>query len=409
MAAGRMARVVQYFRQAEMVRAGLTDGQLLECFVAQREEAAFEALVRRHGPMVLGVCRRVLHHGHDAEDAFQATFLVLLRKAASIVPREQVGPWLYGVAYRTALKAKATAAKRRAKERQVRPVPRREEGDPVWQELLPLLDQELSRLPDKYRVPVILCDLEGKSRKEVARQLGWPEGTLSSRLATARTRLARRLSRHLGRTVSGGTLAALLIEGAAAAEVPGPLVASIVRAATLVAAGKAAAAGAIPAPVAALTEGVLKAMVLCKLKIAAVVLVGLAVLGAGTGWLVDWTPAAEGQGVRNNHKPKEQGGSDERRDSKRGQRDTREEGDDNKDPEAIQKDLEKKLEQVKQEAEKLAKQHAILEIEIAVKKLKQGKDEKAQQDALAKIVQAVKNYEIKILKIKQPDVFDNKR
>ena len=115
-----------------MRAAGLTDGQLLESYVARGEEAAFEALVRRHGPMVLGVCRRILNHGHDAEDAFQATFLVLVRKAASIVPREVVGNWLYGVACRTAMKARAMAAKRRMRERQAQQHPRANGADRPW-------------------------------------------------------------------------------------------------------------------------------------------------------------------------------------------------------------------------------------------------------------------------------------
>src|SRR5262249_28965255 len=150
---------------------GQTDGQLLSRFINARDETAFEALVRRHGPMVLGVCRRLLGHAHDAEDAFQATFLVLARKAACVMPREAAGNWLYGVAYHTALKAHSAAARRRAKERQVNVMPEPPIAqEDLWQELLPLLDRELSRLPDKYRLPTVLCDLEGRSRREVALQ-----------------------------------------------------------------------------------------------------------------------------------------------------------------------------------------------------------------------------------------------
>src|SRR5260370_28728889 len=157
--------------------AGLTDGELMECCRGRRKEAAFEALVRRPGPMVLGVCRRVLRNHHDSEDAFQATFLVLARKAASVVPREMVGNWLYGVAHRTALKAKGATAKKRLRERQVIELPEPEAPKTdTWPELQLLLDQELSRLPDKFRVPIILCGLEGKTEKEAARQLGWPQG-----------------------------------------------------------------------------------------------------------------------------------------------------------------------------------------------------------------------------------------
>src|SRR5262249_8620240 len=175
---------LQPLRRAVRLRdgAGLTDGQLLEDYLSRRDEAALAVLVRRHGPMVWGVCRRVLYHYHDAEDAFQATFLVLLRKAASLASRELLANWLYGVAYHTALKARATAAKRGARERQVTDMPEPDVAPPdPWHDLQPLLDQALSRLPDKYRVPIVLCDLEGKTRKEAARQLGVPEGTVAGR------------------------------------------------------------------------------------------------------------------------------------------------------------------------------------------------------------------------------------
>src|SRR5262249_31376838 len=158
----------------------------LERFVARRDEAAFEALVRRHGPMVLGVCRRVLRNEADAEDAFQATFLVLVKKARSVVPRALVGSWLYGVAHNTARKAKAMNSKRRAKERLAGAAPRPAAPAEACRQLHARLDEELSRLPDKYRAPVVLCDLEGKSYKEAARLLGWPQGTLSGRLTRAR-------------------------------------------------------------------------------------------------------------------------------------------------------------------------------------------------------------------------------
>ena len=171
-------------------------------------------------PDGLGRLPPLLGNYHDAEDAFQATFLVLVRKAASIVPREMVGNWLYGVAHQTALKARATAAKRKGRERQVTDMPEPAvAGQDLWPDLQPLLDQELSRLPDKYRAVIVLCDLEGKTRKEAARQLGVPEGTVASRLARARAMLAKRLARR-GVTVSGGALAAVLSEKAASAGVP---------------------------------------------------------------------------------------------------------------------------------------------------------------------------------------------
>src|SRR5437016_3858172 len=203
-----MQGVIQHLRKAVLVRdgAGLTDGQLLTLFIERRDEAAFEALVRRHGPMVLGVCRRLLRNHQDAEDAFQATFLVLVRKAASVLPRGLVANWLYGVARQTALKARATVATREGRERQVAtmPEPAGREQD-LWCELQPLLDEELGRLPDKYRAVLVLCDLEGKTRKEAARQLRVPEGTVAGRLARARAMLAMRLARR-GLVVSGGML-----------------------------------------------------------------------------------------------------------------------------------------------------------------------------------------------------------
>ena len=247
--------------------------------------------MRRHGPMVWGVCRRVLPNHHDAEEAFQATFLVLVRKAASLGQRELVGNWLYGTAYRAALEAKA--ARRRVKERQVSAMPEPEaakEAD-VCPDLRPLLDRELDRLPDKYRAAIVLCDLEGGTRREVARRLGIPEGTLSGRLTTARRMLAKRLARH-GLTLSGAALTAFLSQGAAPASVPASLVSSTIKVATGVAAGRAAATGLISAQVAALTEGVMKTMLLTKLKTATVVLLLLGFAGFGASQFAHPRPAS---------------------------------------------------------------------------------------------------------------------
>jgi len=294
--------IIQQLRRAALRcdGGGLGDGQLLDCFLERRDEAAFEALVRRHAPMVLGVCRRVVGNVHDAEDAFQATFLVLVRKAASVQPREAVGSWLYGVAYRTALGARGRLVRRRAKERQVEemPQPEVEPAEPP-RELLALLDRELNRLPEHYRVPVVLCDLEGRPRREVARRLGLPEGTLSSRLAKARKLLARRLKRH-GPTLAGGALASALTQAAASACVPNVLIVSTTRAALLVAADKAA--GAVPAQAAALAEGVLKAMLLNKLKVVTTGLLAAAIsLGAGAS--VYYSRAAGSGGDANEAQP----------------------------------------------------------------------------------------------------------
>jgi RNA polymerase sigma factor (sigma-70 family) len=282
MATDQPSDALLQFRGAALLGDGgeMTDGQLLECFITRRDEAAFEALVRRHGPMVLGVCRRLLRHTQDAEDAFQAVFLILVRKAASLGQRELLGNWLYGVAYRTPLDARAAAARRRTRERQVSPMPEPETADDavVGSDLRPLLDQELNRLPDRYRIPIVLCDLEGITRRDAAQRLGIPAGTLSGRLTTAREMLAKRLARH-GLALSGGALIAALAPGAASAAIAPPLVASTVQAATAVAAGQVAA-GVGSAQVVALAEGVVKAMLLKKLKIAAAVLLAVVVAGA---------------------------------------------------------------------------------------------------------------------------------
>lgn len=260
-----------------------TDGQLLERFISERDESAFALLLRRHGAMVWSVCRRILGNAHDADDAFQAAFLVLVRKADSVRPREAVGNWLYGVAYRTALEARRRIARRRAKEQSLQDAPPPEsKPEEPWHELWPILDRELSRLSDKYRLPIVLCDLEGRSRKEVARQLAIPEGTLSSRLNTGRKKLAARLARY-GFTVTAAALGTLLMEKAAMASLSLSLLSATTKAALVIAAGPLAAAGIVSATVGALTKGVLKTMFIAKIKTATLVLCGVAALGAGTG------------------------------------------------------------------------------------------------------------------------------
>jgi RNA polymerase sigma factor (sigma-70 family) len=272
--------------------AGTTDGELLERFVTARDQAAFAALVQRHAPMVWGVCRRLLPRHHDAEDAFQATFLVLVRKAASVVPRALVANWLYGVAHRTALNARAAAAGRGMRERQVTPMPEPAEREQhLWRDLQPLLDEELSRLPTKYRVVLVLCDLEGKTRKDAAHQLGVPEGTLSGRLSRGRALLARRLARH-GVAVSGGILAAVLSENLlSAGTVPTVVMGRVIHTASLLAAGHAVT-GVVPAKVAALTEGVIRTMLLMKLRITGTLLI-LAAASLGAAGLIYHTRASE--------------------------------------------------------------------------------------------------------------------
>jgi RNA polymerase sigma factor (sigma-70 family) len=295
MANNQMSEFIQHVRRPALVRdgAGPTDAELLNDFISRREEAALGALVHRHGPMVWGVCRRVLRSHHDAEDAFQATFLVFVRKAASIASPELLSGWLYRVAYQTALNARATAARRKERERQVTDMPEPEVlPQDHRHDLRALLDEALSRLPDKYRAVVILCDLEARTRQEAARQLGVPEGTVAGRLARARTMLAKRLTR-LGLATVGGTVAVVLPQDVVSAGVPIAVVSNTIKAATVFAAGQGAAGGVISPEVATLTQGVLKTMLWSKLKIATVVLLG--VLACAGGGLVALLPMAAGQ------------------------------------------------------------------------------------------------------------------
>jgi RNA polymerase sigma factor (sigma-70 family) len=265
-------------RRAALLQDGTgpTDAQLLDDFIAHRDEVAFEALVRRHGAMVLGVCRRVLRNEADAEDAFQATFLVLVRKAASIVPRSRVGNWLYGVAQHTAMKARAMNQNRRARERQVRPPEGSETIAPdELERLQALLDQELAQLPEVYREAVVLCELEGKTLQETARQLGCPPGTVASRLARGRALLGTRLA-HRGVTLSAVALAAALSRTATAtASVPAGLVSATVT--------SAATGALVPESILALTEGVLKSMLLTKIKTTLGVVILTTVVGMTIG------------------------------------------------------------------------------------------------------------------------------
>src|SRR5262245_16665243 len=267
---------------------GMTDGELLARFLRSRDEDALAALVRRHAPMVWGVCCRLLCNHHDAEDAFQATFLVLVRKAAD-VPGQAVANWLYGVARQTAVRLRATAAKRGRRETQVVEMPEPTVPTVHDADVQAVVDEELSRLRDVYRGVVVLCDLEGMTRKEAARQLGIPEGSVASRLARARALLAKRLAQR--GVVFSGSVAAVLSAGSASGSAPPTLVASTIKTASLLAAGQAA--GVVSAKVAALTEGVTNAMFTTKIKsvLAVVLVVGLAL--AGAAGLLHQTQAAD--------------------------------------------------------------------------------------------------------------------
>jgi RNA polymerase sigma factor (sigma-70 family) len=285
MATSQLSEAVEHLRRAVLPPdAGLTDGQLLQDYLNNGAELALAALVRRHGPMVWGVCRRVLPNHHDAEDAFQATFLVFVRKAASIASPELLANWLYGVAHQTALKARATVGKRQAREKQVNQMPEPAIADqPLWRDLQPLLDEEVSQLPDRYRAAIVLCGLEGKTRKEAAQQLGVPEGTVAGWLARARDMLAGRLARH-GIALSGTALLAFLSQNVASAGVPASLQSSTSKAAILFATGQTVA-GVISPTAIALTEGVLESMLVSKTKIVTALLLLVLILGVGVGLL----------------------------------------------------------------------------------------------------------------------------
>ncbi len=267
-------RLIDQFRRIALAAGepDSLDGQLLNAFVGRRDEAAFEKIVRRHGPMVLGVCRRVLHDQHDAEDAFQATFLVLARKAATVRPRHLVGNWLYGVAHRTALEARTVRSKRRSRQSSLSEVSETVAPPEPNPELQQALDAELSRLPEHYRSVIVLCELEGRTQQDAARQLSCPPGTVASRLARGRALLAKRLARH-ALTLGAGTFGLAL-----SAKVPTLLVVSTVRAAASVASGGPAHA-VVSSEVTALTEGVLKNMLLAKLKAVSATFVAFACIG----------------------------------------------------------------------------------------------------------------------------------
>jgi RNA polymerase sigma factor (sigma-70 family) len=270
----------------------LRDAELLESFARgrdERAEAAFAALVERHGKMVLGVCQRVLLNRESAEDAFQATFLVLARKAASIARGEQLANWLYGVALRAALDARSRIARQKACEKRYRSMVPAEMPDPcVSGELRAALDEELARLPERYRAAIVLCELEGLSRREAAARLGIAEGTLSSRLARAKLQLKDRLTRR-GFTLSSAELGTFLAHEARAVAVPTALVDSTIGLATLVSSGSSLT-GIVSTSVATLTEGVLKAMLLTKVKSALLGFATLAVITTGVGVLAQTGP-----------------------------------------------------------------------------------------------------------------------
>jgi RNA polymerase sigma factor (sigma-70 family) len=259
----------------------LTDVQLLQRFAAHQAEDAFAALMQRHGQLVWSVCRHVLRHDHDAEDAFQATFLVLARNAATIRKQEALASWLHGTAYRIALRARRDAAIRRSHESRGKTMPREVRfPETVLREALAVLDEEVQRLAPRQRAAFVLCSLEGKSLTEAAQQLGWKHGTVSGTLARARLQLKRRLTRR-GVTLSAVLSAVALGRQTASAALPPGLAQATTQAALLYAAGKTAAVALTSPSATALAEGVTKSMFLTKLKLATILLVAVGVVGAG--------------------------------------------------------------------------------------------------------------------------------
>jgi RNA polymerase sigma factor (sigma-70 family) len=265
-----------------------TDAEVLGRFVAERDEAAFELLVWRHGPAVLSLCRRLLRREQDAEDAFQAAFLTLARRAHTIGRRQSVGSWLFKVAYRVALRARERAGRASVLSLAGQPEPAAEVSDWPDGEVRSLLDEEVSRLPDKYRAAVVLCYLQGKTSTEAARELGCPRGTIDSRLAWARRRLRQRLVRRgVGLSIAG--LVAMLAP-AAGATVPAALVPATSHLALAFASGGPALAGLASAPPVQLAEGVLRAMLFTKIKGALAMVLAAAVVTTGS-WRVFRAPA----------------------------------------------------------------------------------------------------------------------
>jgi RNA polymerase sigma factor (sigma-70 family) len=288
-------RLFRRIRRMTALQADIlvADAELLDRFVKRRDEAAFELLVWRHEKMVLGVCQRVLQHAQDAQDAFQVTFLAFARKAASVAKRESIASWLYKVAYRAALAAKACRGRRAARERETQDLPElaapEVEGSlSAWNEVRAILDEEVMCLPEKYRTLVVLFYLEGKAYEEVARQLSCPAGTVSSRLARARDLLRKRLVRR-GVHLSAGLFSAVLAQHAAEAAVPVALVNTTIHAALMTASG--IGNGAISARVAVLTEGVLKSMFATKVKTVLSLAFAVSLFSASAGLLaaVTWS------------------------------------------------------------------------------------------------------------------------
>lgn len=289
--------ILWYLRSLAATQEGgqSSDSDLLERFSLRQDQAAFELLLARHGPMVWGVCRCLLADVHAAEDAFQATFLILVRKARSIGRRNLLGNWLYGVAHRVAVRARVQALRRQTRECDgVHLAPARTSGNGTQADVARILHEELNRLPDRYRSPLVLCYLQGKTREEAARQLGLSEGSVRGRLERGRERLRQQLTRR-GVTLSVAAIAGTFAGKCSATSVPPALFAATMKGGWVLAAG--AGASWISQSVLLLVEGALHAMLIQKMKLAAVAVVGIGVLTVGTNRLV-YSQAGAVQPVR---------------------------------------------------------------------------------------------------------------
>jgi RNA polymerase sigma factor (sigma-70 family) len=286
-----IGKMVEHLRQlvGPDAAVGQRDAELLARFAGTREEAAFATLVARHGPLVYGLCRRVLHNAHDAEDAFQATFLVLARQASAIRKPASLASWLYGVASRLAMKMKSDAGKRRQREQAAAPPAACEPGDLSWREFQGALDEELRRLPETQRQALLLCYLEGLSQEEAATQLGWPRGTLKRRLERGREVLRQRLTRR-GLTMAAGLLAVLPAGSMGAGAVPAGVGATLPVAASLFAVRQSLSPHLVGDRAVALAEGALKTMLTAKVKFLSLLVV---LLGATLGGAVLYRQSQE--------------------------------------------------------------------------------------------------------------------
>jgi RNA polymerase sigma factor (sigma-70 family) len=349
-----------------------TDSDLLECFARRRDSEAFAALVHRHGPMVLAVCQRLLADRHEAEDAFQATFLVLVRKSAALRQPHQLAAWLHGVARRIALRLRRRAARRQpipegldlAEGRCLEPLERA-----IWQEVRTILDEEIERLPSKYRLPVVLCYLQGQSYTEAARSLGWPAGTVSVRLARARQQLHDRFVRR-GLRAPASLPGGLLGQEALASPVPAALLTATVHTATCCVGGVTALAG-VSQQVIALAEGALRTMWVTKFKMTLLVVLVCAGLG-GLAW--HQGPRVQAQAPA--------GASDERPQAAA----DGEPGDD-KDLEVLERQLQALKQQIEERRRQIYSHRqggALEQIEGALKKLTQANADSPERSAAVK-------------------------